>query len=88
MTEYLLPIGSILLGLVFLIIGGDRLISAAVELALRFKVSPLFIGITVVAAGTSLPELLVSLIAQSEGQSGLSIGNVIGSNIFNIGLVL
>lgn len=88
MMEYLLPIGFILLGLVFLIIGGDRLVSAAVELALRFKVSPLFIGITVVAAGTSLPELLVSLIAQSEGQSGLSIGNVIGSNIFNIGLVL
>ncbi len=88
MTEYLLPLGYILAGLVILSIGGDRLISGAVELAQRFKVSPLFIGITVVAAGTSLPELLVSLIAQMEGQSGLSIGNVIGSNIFNIGVVL
>ena len=88
MTEYLLPLGYILVGLVILSIGGHQLISGAVELALRFKVSPLFIGITVVAAGTSLPELLVSLIAQTEGQSGLSIGNVIGSNIFNIGLVL
>ncbi|MEE2857513.1 MAG: calcium/sodium antiporter [Planctomycetota bacterium] len=88
MTEYLLPLGWILVGLVMLSIGGHQLISGAVELAMRFKLSPLFIGITVVAAGTSLPELLVSLMAQIEGQSGLSIGNVIGSNIFNIGLVL
>ncbi len=88
MTEALLPYGLVLGGLLLLTIGGDRLIAAAVELAMRFKVSPLFIGITVVAAGTSLPELLVSLLAQIEGKSGLSIGNVIGSNIFNIGLVL
>jgi len=88
MIEVLLPYGMVLGGLLLLTIGGDRLIAAAVELAMRFKVSPLFIGITVVAAGTSLPELLVSLLAQFEGKSGLSIGNVIGSNIFNIGLVL
>ncbi|MDE0960171.1 MAG: calcium/sodium antiporter [Planctomycetota bacterium] len=84
----LIPILYVLTGLVILTFGGDRLIQGAVELAMRFKVSPLFIGITVVAAGTSLPELLVSVIAQVEGKSGLSIGNVIGSNIFNIALVL
>ncbi|MEO2243232.1 MAG: sodium:calcium antiporter, partial [Candidatus Poseidoniia archaeon] len=84
----MIPITSVVLGLAILIFSGDRLIQGAVELAMRFKVSPLFIGITVVAAGTSLPELLVSLIAQFEDKPGLSIGNVIGSNIFNIGLVL
>ncbi|MBT7131296.1 MAG: calcium/sodium antiporter, partial [Planctomycetes bacterium] len=84
----MIPIISVVTGLAILIFSGDRLIQGAVEVAMRFKVSPLFIGITVVAAGTSLPELLVSLIAQYEDKSGLSIGNVIGSNIFNIGLVL
>ncbi|HIG05971.1 MAG TPA: calcium/sodium antiporter [Planctomycetes bacterium] len=86
--DALIPIVSVILGLAILIFSGDRLIQGAVELAMRFNVSPLFIGITVVAAGTSLPELLVSLIAQFEDKPGLSIGNVIGSNIFNIGLVL
>jgi cation:H+ antiporter len=86
--DILLPITSVITGLAILIFSGDRLIQGAVEVAMRFKVSPLFIGITVVAAGTSLPELLVSLIAQYEDKSGLSIGNVLGSNIFNIGLVL
>ncbi|MBT5738450.1 MAG: calcium/sodium antiporter [Planctomycetes bacterium] len=86
--DILIPIISVVTGLAILIFSGDRLIQGAVEVAMRFKVSPLFIGITVVAAGTSLPELLVSLIAQYEDKSGLSIGNVIGSNIFNIGLVL
>ncbi|MDE0957433.1 MAG: calcium/sodium antiporter [Planctomycetota bacterium] len=86
--DLLIPITSVVVGLAILIFSGNRLIQGAVELAMRFKVSPLFIGITVVAAGTSLPELLVSLIAQYEDKPGLSIGNVIGSNIFNIGLVL
>jgi len=86
--DLLIPITSVVLGLAILIFSGDRLIQGAVELAMRFKVSPLFIGITVVAAGTSLRELLVSLIAQFEDKPGLRIGNVIGSNIFNIGLVL
>ncbi len=58
--DALIPIVSVILGLAILIFSGDRLIQGAVELAMRFNVSPLFIGITVVAAGTSLPELLVS----------------------------
>jgi cation:H+ antiporter len=86
--DILIPITSVIAGLAILIFSGDRLIQGAVELAMRFKLSPIFIGITVVAAGTSLPEMLVSLIAQYEDKPGLSIGNVIGSNIFNIGLVL
>lgn len=88
MTEYLQPSGMIAIGLIFLAFAGNYLVAGAVELAMRFKVSPLFIGITVVAAGTSLPELLVSVIAQLDGRSELNVGNIIGSNIFNIGLVL
>ena len=86
--EYLIAFGSLLGGLLLLAYSGDRLISGAANLALRLKISPLFIGITVVAAGTSLPELVVCVIAQFEDSSGLAIGNILGSNIFNIGMVL
>lgn len=80
--------GSLALGIFILMIAGDKLISAAVNLGLRWRVSPLFIGTTVVAAGTSLPELVVAVLAQMEDSSGLTVGNVLGSNIFNIGVVL
>lgn len=86
--EYLTSVGSLLGGLLLLAYSGDRLVSGAANLALRLKVSPLFIGVTVVAAGTSLPELVVCVIAQLEDSSGLAIGNILGSNIFNIGMVL
>jgi cation:H+ antiporter len=87
-VEYLIASASLLGGLALLAIAGDQLVSAAANLAVRLKVSPLFIGITVVAAGTSLPELIVCLIAQSQDSPGLAVGNIFGSNIFNIGLVL
>lgn len=82
--EFLLPIIKVIGGFTLLIIGGDLLIRAAVSLAVRLKVSPAVIGLTVVAAGTSLPELVTSLLAAGQGNNEIAIANVIGSNIFNI----
>lgn len=76
------------LGLVFLAVGGEFLVKGSVSLALRLKVSTLVVGMTVVSFATSAPELLVSLDAALSGYSDISIGNVIGSNIANIALVL
>ena len=78
----------LLVGLLFLIFGGDFLVKSAVSFARKLKVSPFLIGITVVSFGTSVPELTVSVQAALENASGISIGNVVGSNIANIGLVL
>jgi cation:H+ antiporter len=75
-------------GLLLLYFGGELLVRGAVALARRLGVSPLLIGLTVVAAGTSAPELFVSLIAALEGSPGIAVGNVVGSNIANILLVL
>ncbi|MCS5607091.1 MAG: calcium/sodium antiporter [Alphaproteobacteria bacterium] len=75
-------------GLVFLLIGGDFLVRGAVALAHRLSVPPLVIGLTVVAFGTSTPELVVSLEAVISGAPEIAIGNVVGSNIANILLVL
>lgn len=78
----------VLIGLVGLFFGGNWLVKGAGRLASSFGVSPLVIGLTVVAFGTSLPELLVSLNAALDGVSDIAIGNVIGSNIANIGLIV
>jgi cation:H+ antiporter len=78
----------ILIGFVLLIKGGDYLIRGAVAIAERAHLDALVIGLTVVAFGTSAPELLVSLQAALQGSSGLAIGNVVGSNIANIALIL
>ncbi len=86
--EWVIATTQLVAGLFLLLIAGDCLISAAVNLGSRWNLSPIFMGTTVVAAGTSLPELVVAVIAQLEGSSGLSLGNVLGSNIFNIGVVL
>ena len=86
--EYFLAVTHLLGGLLLLAYFGDRLVHWASNLALRLKVSHLFIGVTIVAAGTSIPELFVSVNAQLEGSSDLAIGNIVGSNIFNIGVVL
>ena len=86
--DWFIAISSLLAGLLLLLFAGDWLIAAAVNLGTRWNLSPIFMGTTVVAAGTSLPELVVAVIAQIEGSSGLTLGNVIGSNIFNIGVVL
>ena len=78
----------IFLGLTLLVIGGEFLVRASVALSFRLKLSKMVIGLTVVSFATSLPELLVSIQAALDGSPSISIGNVIGSNIANIGLVL
>ncbi|MES9943836.1 calcium/sodium antiporter [Candidatus Thiodiazotropha sp. CDECU1] len=79
---------AILVGLVVLVWSADRFISGAAALADNLGVSPMLIGLTVVGFGTSAPEILVSTMAVINGNPGLSIGNAIGSNIANIGLIL
>ena len=78
----------LLAGLALLTLGGDLLVRGSVTLAVRLKVSALVIGMTVVSFATSCPELLVSLNAAFKGHTDITFGNVIGSNIANIGLVL
>lgn len=75
-------------GLVGLIAGAELLVRGASKLALSFGISPLVVGLTIVAFGTSSPELAVSTGAALDGQTDLALGNVVGSNIFNIGVVL
>jgi cation:H+ antiporter len=75
-------------GLVALVTGGDMLVRGAAALALRLGMPPLVIGLTVVGFGTSLPELLTSLRAALAGSPGIALGNVVGSNIANILLIL
>ena len=74
----------IAIGLVALIFGADALVSGATTIATEFGVSQAVIGLTLVAVGTSLPELTVSVISALRGQNELALGNVVGSNIFNI----
>lgn len=78
----------LLVGLALLYFGAEGLVRGSSSLALRLGLSPLVVGLTVVAFGTSSPELMVSLRAALEGQSDISVGNVVGSNICNIGLIL
>ena len=78
----------ILIGLTLLVVGGEFLVRSSVALSFKFNISKMVIGLTVVSFATSMPELLVSLQAALEGFSDISLGNVIGSNIANIGLVL
>ncbi len=75
-------------GLILLLGGGEVLVRGAVNVASRFHISPMIIGLTIVSFGTSAPELLVSVQAALDGYPDLSIGNVIGSNIANLALVL
>ena len=75
-------------GAILLYYGAELLIKGSRLFAEKFKISPIIVGITLVAFGTSLPELIVSIIASLKGEPGLIIGNVVGSNIANIALVL
>lgn len=77
-----------LLGLLLLGLGGDLLVRGAVGLAELFRISPLFTGLVLVGFGTSMPELVTSLSAALQGSPGIAIGNVVGSNIANILLIL
>lgn len=78
----------LLAGLILLLVGGEFLVRGGVSLAGHFKISAMVVGVTVVSFGTSAPELVVSLDAALSGHPDISLGNVIGSNISNIGLVL
>jgi cation:H+ antiporter len=86
--DILINIGLVVVGFVLLIKGADFLVNGASSLAKRFNVSDIAIGLTVVAMGTSAPELVVNLVAGSEENKDLVFGNIIGSNIFNIFLIL
>ena len=78
----------VVLGLVTLLLAGDFLVRAAVNLALRLGISALVVSLTVVAFGTSAPELLIVLSAMADDAPGLAMGNIVGSNTANILLVL
>lgn len=84
----LMDIVYVIAGLVLLVLAGDALVRGSVNLSLRLGIPPLIVGLTVVAFGTSAPELLVSVSAILEGAPGIALGNVVGSNIANILLVL
>ena len=77
-----------IIGLAGIIIGGNMVVDGAKEIARAFGLSEAFIGLTIVAFGTSLPELVTSIVAARKGESDISLGNVVGSNIFNIFFML
>ncbi|MGM0581477.1 MAG: calcium/sodium antiporter [Bacteroidota bacterium] len=78
----------LIVGLAVLILGGELLVRGASRIALRLKMSPLVVGVTIVAFGTSAPELLISIQAALSGSPDITMGNVVGSNICNLALVL
>lgn len=84
----IMDLGRLVLGGILLYLGAEWLVKGAAGLARVLGVRPLVIGITVVAYGTSAPELVVTLLAAAEGKSDIALGNVIGSNIANLGLIL
>ena len=83
-----IPIILLIVGFVVLILGADWLVDGATSVGIRAKLSPLIIGLTIVAFGTSLPELIINIFSCARGSSGLAIGNIVGSNIMNILLIL
>ena len=87
-VERMLDVVFIVLGLTLLILGGNWLLKSAVALSLRLEIPKIVIGMTVVSFATSAPELIVSIKAAMDGLPDLSLGNVVGSNIANLGLVL
>ncbi len=88
MFTLLLPALAIIIGFVLLIWSADKFVLGASNTARSFSISPLIVGVVIVGLGTSAPEMLVSAMAAADGNTGLSIGNAIGSNITNIGLML
>lgn len=88
MSEINLSIMAVIIGFVLLVWGADRFVHGASATARNLGISPLIIGLTIVGFGTSAPEILVSIVSALEGNPGLAVGNALGSNITNIGLVL
>lgn len=84
----LIPILLLAIGFVALILGANWLVNGATSVGIRAKLSPLIIGLTIVAFGTSLPEMIVNVFSCAKGSPGLAIGNIIGSNTMNILLIL
>lgn len=87
-TTLFLPSLLLVLGLALLVWSSDIFVDGAASTAVRYKVSPLVIGVVIIGFGTSSPEIIVSIMASLEGNPGIAIGNAVGSNITNIGLVL
>ncbi len=88
MTELILPAIVLVIGLFLLVKSSDYFIEGAASTAIHLNIAPLIIGVVVLGFGTSMPEIIVSVLASLDGSPGLAIGNVVGSNIANIGLVL
>ena len=86
--ESLIPLLLLAVGFVALIVGANWLVNGATSIGIRAKLSPLIIGLTIVAFGTSLPEMIVNIFSCAKGSPGLAIGNIIGSNTMNILLIL
>jgi cation:H+ antiporter len=86
--ESLIPLLLLAVGFVALILGANWLVNGASSIGVRAKLSPLIIGLTIVAFGTSLPEMIVNVFSCAKGSPGLAIGNIIGSNTMNILLIL
>ena len=86
--ESLIPLLLLAVGFVALILGANWLVNGATSVGIRAKLSPLIIGLTIVAFGTSLPEMIVNVFSCAKGSPGLAIGNIIGSNTMNILLIL
>lgn len=84
----LMAIAAVVVGVTLLVWGADRFVDGAASVARNLRVPPLVIGLTIVSLGTSLPEMIVAAMAAYDGNRNLGIGNVLGSNIANIGLVL
>jgi cation:H+ antiporter len=87
-TVLILPSIMLIIGLALLVWSSDFFIDGAASIAVRYNVSPLIIGAVIIGFGTSSPEIVVAIIASLEGNPGLAVGNAVGSNITNIGLVL
>ena len=78
----------LIVGIVLIVVGGDCVVDSASAIAASFGMSPMLIGLTIVACGTSLPELVTSIVAAKKGECDMAIGNVVGSNMFNLLFIL
>ena len=88
LSQLIISLSFIACGIVLLVVGADALVSGASRIARRFGIPPLIIGLTIVAIGTGMPEITVSTTAALGGRTELALGNVVGSNIFNVLLIL
>ncbi|TWT65110.1 calcium/sodium antiporter [Allorhodopirellula solitaria] len=84
----LFAVGQLVVGSLLLLIGGEGVVRGASRLAILAKLSPLFVGLTVVSLGTSAPEMAVSVATAMQGQADITIGNVVGSNLFNMLMIV